>query len=425
MNEIFNIINGMSPYLLLGFLLAGLMHAFVPGKFYTKYLSRRSFRSVLNAALLGIPLPLCSCGVIPTAMSLRKEGASKGAVVSFLVATPQTGVDSIMATFSLMGLPFAILRPIAALVTAVFGGFITDKADKSAEEKNVHVDENQEHGKCCCHKHEHEEEHACHCHGEHSQETEHVCHCNEEHKTEKEHACCCHAEQKHEEETCYCHGEHNHETEHSCHCHTENSVSNEHKSFICRIKEALTYAYVDMMEDIGKWLTIGLIVAGLLTVYVPTEYFAVFQGNTFASILLVLCIAIPMYLCATGSIPIAVALMMKGLTPGAALVMLMAGPACNFASILVIQRNLGTRTMAVYLLSIITGAILFGCMVDWLQFSGHVDFLYRLTESTCSMAHTAGWFKWTCTGLLALMLINALVLPKLGLRKKKQCCHCH
>lgn len=105
MEEILGIINGMSPYLLLGFLLAGLMHASVPGRFYTKYLSKRSFRSVLNAALLGIPLPLCSCGVIPTAMSLRKEGASKGAVVSFLVATPQTGVDSIMATFSLMGLP--------------------------------------------------------------------------------------------------------------------------------------------------------------------------------------------------------------------------------------------------------------------------------------------------------------------------------
>lgn len=104
MQEVVYLITGMSPYLLLGFLLAGLMHAFVPGKFYTKYLSRKSFRSVLNAALLGIPLPLCSCGVIPTAMSLRKEGASKGAVVSFLIATPQTGVDSIIATFSLMGL---------------------------------------------------------------------------------------------------------------------------------------------------------------------------------------------------------------------------------------------------------------------------------------------------------------------------------
>ena len=119
MDGILHLINEMSPYLLLGFLLAGLMHAFIPGQYYSKYLSKPSFKSVINAALFGIPLPLCSCGVIPTAMSLRKEGASKGAVASFLIATPQTGVDSILATYSLMGWPFAVIRPIAALATAL------------------------------------------------------------------------------------------------------------------------------------------------------------------------------------------------------------------------------------------------------------------------------------------------------------------
>lgn len=376
MQEVVYLITGMSPYLLLGFLLAGLMHAFVPGKFYTKYLSRKSFRSVLNAALLGIPLPLCSCGVIPTAMSLRKEGASKGAVVSFLIATPQTGVDSIIATFSLMGLPFAIVRPIAALFTAIFGGVIVDKAEPEK--------------KCCCHSEEkNTEEHSCCCHS-HKEEAEHVCHCHSEEK----------------------------KGEGSCHCHS-------HKSFFTKIKEALTYAYVDMMEDIGKWLVIGLVVAAAITVLVPTEYFAVFQGNTLASMLLVLCIAMPMYLCATGSIPIAVALMMKGLTPGAALVMLMAGPACNFASMLLIRRSLGLRTMLVYILSIVLGAVAFGYLIDMLQFSGMVDFLYQLKEvHSCHEEH-AGVFSWICTGLLLLLLVNALVLPKLGLRKKKQCCHCH
>lgn len=376
MQEVVYLITGMSPYLLLGFLLAGLMHAFVPGKFYTKYLSRKSFRSVLNAALLGIPLPLCSCGVIPTAMSLRKEGASKGAVVSFLIATPQTGVDSIIATFSLMGLPFAIVRPIAALFTAIFGGVIVDKAEPEK--------------KCCCH--------------------------SEEKKTE-EHSCCCHSHKEEAEHVCHCHSEEK-KGEGSCHCHS-------HKSFFTKIKEALTYAYVDMMEDIGKWLLIGLVVAAAITVLVPTEYFAVFQGNTLASMLLVLCIAMPMYLCATGSIPIAVALMMKGLTPGAALVMLMAGPACNFASILLIRQSLGTRTMLVYILSIVLGAVAFGYIIDMLQFSGMVDFLYQLKEvHSCHDEH-AGVFSWICTGLLLLLLVNALVLPKLGLRKKKQCCHCH
>lgn len=374
MQEVVYLITGMSPYLLLGFLLAGLMHAFVPGKFYTKFLSRKSFRSVLNAALLGIPLPLCSCGVIPTAMSLRKEGASKGAVVSFLIATPQTGVDSIIATFSLMGLPFAIVRPMAALFTAIFGGVIVDKAEPEK--------------KCCCH--------------------------SEEKKTE-EHSCCCHSKKE--------------EAEHVCHCHSEEKKAEDgchsRKSFFTKIKEALTYAYVDMMEDIGKWLLIGLVVAAAITVLVPTEYFAVFQGNTLASMLLVLCIAMPMYLCATGSIPIAVALMMKGLTPGAALVMLMAGPACNFASMLLIRRSLGLRTMLVYILSIVLGAVAFGYLIDMLQFSGMVDFLYQLKEvHSCHDEH-AGVFSWICTGLLLLLLVNALVLPKLGLRKKKQCCHCH
>ena len=374
MQEVVYLITGMSPYLLLGFLLAGLMHAFVPGKFYTKYLSRKSFRSVLNAALLGIPLPLCSCGVIPTAMSLRKEGASKGAVVSFLIATPQTGVDSIIATFSLMGFPFAIVRPIAALLTAIFGGVIVDKAEPEK--------------KCCCH--------------------------SEEKKTE-EHSCCCHS--------------HKEEAEHVCHCHSEEKKAEDgchsHKSFFTKIKEALTYAYVDMIEDVGKWLVVGLVVAAAITVLVPTEYFAVFQGNTLASMLLVLCIAMPMYLCATGSIPIAVALMMKGLTPGAALVMLMAGPACNFASMLLIRRSLGLRTMLVYILSIVLGAVAFGYLIDMLQFSGMVDFLYQLKEvHSCHDEH-ADVFSWICTGLLLLLLVNALVLPKLGLRKKKQCCHCH
>ena len=122
MHEIWALVNEMSPYLLLGFAFAGLLHSFVPASLYQRYLGKNSFSSVIWAALLGVPLPLCSCGVIPTAMSLRKEGASKGATTSFLIATPQMGVDSILATASLLGVPFAILRPVAALVTALFGG---------------------------------------------------------------------------------------------------------------------------------------------------------------------------------------------------------------------------------------------------------------------------------------------------------------
>ncbi len=325
----------MSPYLLLGFLLAGLMHAYIPPRYYRRFLSRSSFRSVLNAALLGVPLPLCSCGVIPTAMSLRKEGASRGATIAFLIATPQTGVDSIIATFALMGLPFAIVRPVAALITSLAGGALA----------NVLLPE---------------------CEGCRLPEAE-----------------------------------------------VKAVEGRGDVSPVRRLREALRYAYFDMMQDIGKWLVIGLVVAGLIAVFVPESAFTVFRHNTFASMLLVLVIAMPMYVCATGSIPIAVALMMKGLTPGAALVLLMAGPACNFASMLVVRKVMGLRSLLVYVLSIVAGAVVFGCLIDWLQFGEVVDFMSRLAHAAMHHGHSVGLFRWTCTALLALFLVNALVLSRL------------
>ena len=347
MQEIIHLLNEMSPYLLLGFLLAGIMHAFMPKSYYGRFLGDRSFRSVVNAALFGIPLPLCSCGVIPTAMSLRKEGASKGATVSFLIATPQTGVDSIIATYSLMGLPFAIARPIAALLTSVFGGGL------------VNISERNEPGQCGG-------------------------------------------------ESCSRGGE-------------------EKKTFSARCIDALEYAFVEMMGDIGKWLAIGLAVAALITVLVPTEWFAVFQGNTWASMALVLCISVPMYLCATGSIPIAVALMLKGLTPGAALVLLMAGPACNVASLLVVRKVLGLRTLAAYIASIVLGAVGFGVAVDALQFGGTVDFLGCLTQCAACCHEGMAWWMWASSAVLLLLLLNALVLPRFGMGwGRTECeCHCH
>lgn len=354
MEQILDLINEMSPYLLLGFMLAGLMHAFIPGTIYSKYLSKVNFRSVLLAALFGIPIPLCSCGVIPTAMSLRREGASKGATVSFLIATPQTGVDSIVATFSLMGLPFAILRPIAALVTALFGGQMVNMVDGKEGGNRVtksHGTVDESHGAVVA---------GCHC------------------------------------------GGHGHEERHDhCHC-----GGHEHHSFVGKLKEAFEYAFVEMMEDIGKWLVVGLVIAGLITVFVPDSFFEVFKDNSLLSMLLVLAFAVPMYLCATGSIPIAVALMMKGLTPGAGLVLLMAGPACNMASILVINKVMGRRTLITYLASIITGAVGFGLVIDHLL--PREWFISNLVMKDACCHEETSWFAWGCTALLFGLLVNAL-----------------
>ena len=332
MGEILELINRMSPYILLGFFLAGIMHAFVPAALYHKYLGRKSFRSVLNAAILGIPIPLCSCGVIPTAMSLKKEGASRGATVSFLIATPQTGVDSIIATYSLMGLPFALLRPLAALFTSLFGGQMVNIFDKDKEENAVKP---------------------------------------------------------------------------------ATPVATK-SSFGAKVVEVFRYAYIEMMQDIGRWLIVGLVVAGLITVFVPQSFFALFSDNSLLSMLIVLVFAIPMYLCATGSIPIAVALMMKGLSPGTALVLLMAGPAVNAASMLVVGKVLGKKTLVIYILSIVLGSILFGLGIDYL--------LPRewFTATVTEMASASGTsvFNMICTAVLLVLLSVAMFLR---FRQNRKC----
>lgn len=414
LNEIIHLLNEMSPYLLLGFFIAGIMHAFIPGRLYSKYLSKNSIRSVINAALLGIPLPLCSCGVIPTAMSLRKEGASKGAVVSFLIATPQTGVDSIVATYSLMGLPFAIIRPIVALFTALFGGQLVNQVVKCDNEGSANGEYDSAEDHCCCHHEEskHEDEHCCCHHEEPKHDEEHCCCHHEEPKHEEEHCCCHHEEPKHEDEHCCCH----HEESHCC-CHNESDK--EKKGFFQKMGVALRYAFVDMIDDIGKWLVIGIVIAAIITVAVPDDWFAIFKDNTWLSIILVLAISIPMYVCATGSIPIAVALMLKGLTPGAGLVLLMAGPAANMASILIIRHRLGWKTLAAYLASIIGGAVAAAVVIDYLL--PRSWFTTALQQYSCC-EESGTPVQWICTVVLTLLLLYAAYNHYI--RKKPSGCHC-
>ena len=319
------LLNTMAPYLLLGFLLAGVIHAYVPRRLYARYLSQPDFRSVALAALFGVPLPLCSCGVIPTAMSLRREGASKGAVTSFLIATPQTGVDSIVATYSVLGLPFAVIRPVVALVTALAGGWTVNRLTRSETDGILPAAEGGE---------------------------------------------------------------------------VRRSGS--------RFVEALRYGFVDMIQDIGRWLVLGLLVAGLITILVPDNFFASFADKPLLNMAVVLLFSIPMYLCATGSIPIAAALMLKGLSPGAALVLLMAGPATNTASILVIGKVLGRRTLAAYLGAIVAGAVGFGLAIDyllpaaWFVPSGAV-------HAACHGEAGYSWVEVASSALLAALLAYALM----------------
>ena len=321
--SLMNVVCEMAPYLLLGFLIAGVLHVFVPQKFYANYLSRNNRLSVLWAALLGVPLPLCSCGVIPTAIGLKNEKASKGAIASFLIATPQTGIDSILATFSLMGLGFAIIRPVAALITGVCGGLLVNRLVR--DDEFCSVDEKSQ---------------------------------------------------------------------------TSNLKSQ------TKLWRVLKYAYYDMIRDIGLRLLIGLVVAALIQVAVPDEFFLSFGSQPLVQMLVILAIAVPMYICSTGSIPVAAALMMKGLSPGAALVMLMAGPAVNLASILVVHKALGRRFTWIYLMTIVVFAVLFGLLLN----ATGLDFSVASQNACCMTSAIPSPFKLICATILTLLIIFALMM---------------
>ena len=326
--SLLNVVCEMAPYLLLGFLIAGVLHVYVPQRFYANYLSRKNRLSVLWAALLGVPLPLCSCGVIPTAIGLRNEKASKGAIASFLIATPQTGIDSILATFSLMGLGFAIIRPVAALITGVCGGLLVNRLVREDESSTV---------------------------------------------------------------------------EDNCQLSTVNSQ--------LKLFRVLKYAYYDMIRDIGLRLLIGLVVAALIQVVVPDEFFLSFADEPLLQMLVILAIAVPMYICSTGSIPVAAALMMKGLSPGAALVMLMAGPAVNLASILVVHKAMGRRFTSIYLMTIVVFAVLFGLLLNASGQLLTVNFQLS-TNNACCMSASAlpSPFKLVCATVLTLLIVFALMM---------------
>ena len=327
-----NILNEMSPYILLGFLIAGLLHVFVNEATLTRHLSGNGWKSVVKAAAIGIPLPLCSCGVLPTAVSLRRQGASKAATTSFLIATPQTGVDSIAATYSLLGLAFALIRPIAALVGAVFGGlavgrFAPDKGTPAVQAS-------------------------------------------------------------------------------SC-------VSKTNKTpFRHKMIESVKYGFGDMIDSMGKWLVIGLVVATLITVFVPDSLFVGLRQYPLVAMIVVVLVAVPMYICATGSIPIALSLMLKGLTPGIAFVLLMAGPAANFASIVILNRTQGKRATMIYVGSVVVTAIAFGLVIDYLL--PERWFIPRgLTADNCCHLHL-NWFETACSILLAILLIISAIRTRMN-----------
>ena len=306
------------PYLLVGFAIAGFLAVFVPTRWVARRLGGNDTRSVATAAIIGVPVPLCSCSVIPTATQLRRSGASRGATTSFLISTPETGVDSIGATWALMDPLMTVIRPLAAFITAFASGVTVNLfgGDGPGQDEPGVTESPSPEESCCSHN-------------------------------EDDEATGSGADHDH-------HHHHGHDHDHGV--GTEGSV----------MARAMRYAFGTLLDDLTPWFIIGFAISATIVVAVPEGFFegTLFSGWT--AMLAMLIAGVPLYVCATASTPIAAAMMAKGLEPGAALVFLLAGPATNVATILVVRDLLGLRALASYLGSIAVVALILGAVVNTL-----------------------------------------------------------
>ncbi len=320
----------MSFYIVIGLIFTGLLHAFIKKETILRHVGKDTTASVIKASVIGVPLPLCSCGVVPTAMYLGKSGASKGAVVSFLTSTPQTGVDSIIATYGMLGPLFAIYRAVAAFISGIFSGIITNLFCKNDK---IYYTQSKSTCGCSGESHDIEQVSSC-CSGEKN------AHANEDPNRARE----------------------DHVNESSC---CSQKLHTEKVSFWKKVKIAFTYGFGEFLDEIAVHFVVGLMIAALISTLLPSSIFENF-ANPFVTMLLMVLIGIPMYICSTASIPIAVSLMIKGISPGAAFVFLFAGPVTNIASLLVLSKTLGKKVTAVYLTVASLCAIAFGLLLDYI-----------------------------------------------------------
>lgn len=286
LNSLWNTLCEMAPYLLFGFFMAGALSVLIKQKVVERHLGGKGIAPVIKASLFGIPLPLCSCGVIPVAASLRRQGSSKGATTAFLLSTPQTGIDSIMVTFSLLGPVYAVFRPLAALITGVFGGMTVNffaGADTDMARSSTHSDE----------------------------------------------------------------------------------VDFPYRSR-SGIAQALRYGFLVLPADIGKSLLVGLLIAGVISALIPDDFFSGILGAGIVGMLVMMAFGIPVYVCAVASVPVAAAMIAKGVSPGAALVFLMTGPATNAATIATIWKTMGRKTAVIYLVVTVITALSAGFLLNYI-----------------------------------------------------------
>ena len=319
-NIFWQLINAMAPYILFGLLFAGILHEIVPDSLVTKHLGKDNLTSVIKATIFGIPLPVCSCGVIPLATSIKKSGASNGSVLSFLISTPITGIDSIAATYGIFGWLFTIYRVISSMIIAIFAGIFTNMFDKKSQ-KTTSVNKPK--------------------FSLNTQSTNKATFTLQPKKIENEKFCC------------------------------DISIKSDKKRF--SLASAIRYGFITLLGDIGKPLFWGLVVGTLITMAIPQNLSTILAQNSWLSYLIVIAVAIPMYVCATASLPIAAAFILSGVSVGAAFVFLSAGPATNTVTIGVVKKMLGKKAVVIYLSTIAVGSILFGLGLDYIFDTNNIN----------------------------------------------------
>ena len=338
-----NVLLESAPFVLLGFFVAGILKAFLPDDFVARHLGGSSTASIFKAAAMGIPIPLCSCGVLPAAAGLKKQGAGKGAVTSFLISTPETGVDSIAVSYALLDPLMTVIRPVVAFFTAVAAGIAVAFTEKYSGTEIPDAVQNS---------------------------------ANENADTCSSSCCCSHKELE------------------------PVGLSN-------KFKNGMRFAFGDLLKDIGGWLFFGIVLSGLISVFLSPEIVSRYLSNEYLAMLLMLAISVPLYVCATASTPIAAALALKGISPGAALVFLLAGPATNAAAITVIAKLIGRRATVVYVAVIVVMSFLAGIGVNALYASLGIGITSWLSAS----AHEEGGPLSIASAIVLVVLVVKAMLP--------------
>lgn len=330
-----NYILTMSPYLMLGFLVAGIIHVFISSERIKKSFGARGFLGVFKASLLGVPLPLCSCAVIPSAVTLKKNGATNAATSSFLISTPESGVDSILVTYAMMDLPMAIIRPITAFASAFIAGTLQlFFNDKEYEGTTAQVKTS-----CCGPKSD----------------------CSSSKKIERD-------------------------------------------SFAAKIAKTVKFSFIELVDDLAGWLFVGIVLGACIEYFLPVN---LFEGlNPTMGRLVILAIGIPLYICASASTPIAASLMLKGMSPGMALLFLLVGPATNISNILVLSKYIGKKGIIINIASIALVALAASYITDALYSTFNWSIAFNMQDN--HLEHSS-WYEIALSVGFVILLLRSLL----------------